>query len=67
LGSPILKLHNTASAIFICPKVDVVGFSKTKESFNSRIYLLFFSGNIHKGTCEKEEERIEAQGEAPKI
>jgi hypothetical protein len=57
LGSSILKLHSTASAVFICPKIDVIRLGKSKKGFNSRIYSLFFGGSIQKRTYEQHREK----------
>jgi hypothetical protein len=57
LGGSILKLHNTASAIFIYPKITVIRLGKSKKDFNSRIYSLFFGGSIQKRTYEQHKEK----------
>jgi hypothetical protein len=53
LSSSILKLDNTSTAVFICPKINVIGLGKTKKGFNPRIHPLFLSGSIQDRTCKK--------------
>jgi hypothetical protein len=57
LGGSILKLHNTASAVFICPEIAVIRLGNSKKGFNSRIYSLFFGGSIQKRTYEQHKEK----------
>jgi hypothetical protein len=54
LGSSILKLNNTVSAILIRSKIDVISLSKLKKGFNSRINSLLFGGSIQERTYEKQ-------------
>jgi hypothetical protein len=57
LGGSILKLNNTASAILIRPKINVISLGKTKKGFNSRVHSLLFGGSIQERAYEKQKEK----------
>jgi hypothetical protein len=57
LGSSILKLNNTVSAILIRSKIDVISLSKLKKGFNSRIHSLLFGGSIQERTMRNKREK----------
>jgi hypothetical protein len=54
LGGMILKLNNTASAIFVRSKINVISLGKSKKGFNSRIHTLLFGGSIQERTYEEQ-------------
>jgi hypothetical protein len=48
-----LKSHNSASAVSISLKVNVVLLGKSKKNLNSRINTLFLGSNVQEGTYVK--------------
>jgi hypothetical protein len=50
LGSTVLKSNDRSTPRLVCPKISIIGSSKTKKVINPQIYPLFFSSSIDKHT-----------------